>query len=182
MCMSRRINIIVDTLLIFTFGLVFIYAKWWAWHGGQYWGSRFFLIGCVPAYLIIAHTLLQRLSIWSASALLLSVWGCYQGYLYGLAGTDLCFTNDYQLEALCWYTPEFSPLWRPFVSGFGPIKSLPAAFLIWGTLSIVFVLYRAMVATQMNPDHPLPAANTKNRLPRNVATIEQSVAIRKPIA
>jgi hypothetical protein len=29
---------------------------------------------------------------------------------------DFCVHNDAGLEALCWYTPEFSPLWHPLVT------------------------------------------------------------------
>ncbi|MGO8947127.1 MAG: hypothetical protein ACLQUY_05585, partial [Ktedonobacterales bacterium] len=27
----------------------------------------------------------------------------------------VCISNNFALEAYCWYTPEFSALWRPFV-------------------------------------------------------------------
>ena len=30
-------------------------------------------------------------------------------------GLGFCAQDDYALESLCWYTPEYSPLWRPLV-------------------------------------------------------------------
>jgi hypothetical protein len=44
-----------------------------------------------------------------------SMWVGVSGAVFGQRGLDLCTANQYQLEALCWYVPEFSPLVRPFL-------------------------------------------------------------------
>lgn len=45
---------------VFAAGLVLVYAKWWAWYGGMYWGPRFFLIAILPASLALALWLAPR--------------------------------------------------------------------------------------------------------------------------
>jgi hypothetical protein len=35
--------------------------------------------------------------------------------VFGTAGLDLCWAQNYQVEVLCWYVPEFSPLVRPLL-------------------------------------------------------------------
>ena len=44
-------------------------------------------------------------------ALALSCWVAVSAS-WGLVGQDVCVTHDYQLEYLCWYSPELSPLWH----------------------------------------------------------------------
>jgi hypothetical protein len=41
---------------------------------------------------------------------------------------DLCFANNFALEHLTWYVPEFSVLWRPFVVP-APLKVRDVAVL-----------------------------------------------------
>ena len=40
--------------LLFTAGLVLIYASWWDWSGDWFWGPRFFLFASVPASFALA--------------------------------------------------------------------------------------------------------------------------------
>lgn len=40
--------------MVFVGGLVLVYARWWAWYGGMYWGPRFFLLAILPASLALA--------------------------------------------------------------------------------------------------------------------------------
>ena len=47
--------------------------------------------------------------------LALSLWVGVSGAVYGLDGSEACRLAE--LEFLCWYVPEFSVLWRPFVVG-----------------------------------------------------------------
>jgi hypothetical protein len=49
------------------------------------------------------------------AALLLSVWVGVDGQTFGQFAQSQCTTNHYYLEAFCWYVPEFSVLWTPFV-------------------------------------------------------------------
>jgi hypothetical protein len=125
---TRRVEGVPDTLrecywcwLYFLVGLVLVYAKWWAWYGGFFWGPRFFLIASVPASLAIAVNLGQarQLSIQRAIVVFVvlawSVWVAIDGALFDQSQLEICLQNNYALELLCWYVPEFSVLWHPFV-------------------------------------------------------------------
>lgn len=46
-----------NDLLLFLAGLVLVYARWWSWQGGRFWGPRFFLIASIPACLALASVL-----------------------------------------------------------------------------------------------------------------------------
>jgi hypothetical protein len=141
--MPKSQALLTDTLLVFVLGLVLVYAKWWGWYGGVFWGPRFFLIACVPASILFAYSLSQRLAALPVALLLLSVWGCAQGYLYGLEAIEPCTDNHYALEALCWYTPEFSPLWRQFVIGFSSVIAARALYVEWCVVSIAYLLFQS---------------------------------------
>jgi hypothetical protein len=106
--------------LLFGVGLVLTYSRWWAWYGGFYWGPRFFLFVSIPASFALALrlryppvTLLGRLAL--AAVLALSLWVAVVGIVYGQSNLDICTQNGYALEHLCWYVPEFSALWHPFI-------------------------------------------------------------------
>ena len=106
--------------LWFLAGLLLVYAKWWSWYGGWTWGPRFLLFASIPAALALAVSLAHRtVSFGKNLALLvvlaLSFWVGVSGAVYGLGGLEDCRAADY--EFLCWYVPEFSVLWRPFVVG-----------------------------------------------------------------
>ncbi len=106
--------------MFFLAGLILVYAKWWAWYGGMFWGPRFFLFASIPASLALAVTLRQvrNLSapvlgaLWAI--LTLSVWVGINGPVFNQGNLRICSENHYALEFLCWYAPEFSVLWRPF--------------------------------------------------------------------
>jgi hypothetical protein len=105
----------------FLAGLIVVYAKWWAWYGGWFWGPRFFLMASIPASLAIAIKLrqLSTLSTRAVGALFavltLSVWVGVNGAVFNQANLDICEQRRYALEVLCWYAPEFSVLWHPFI-------------------------------------------------------------------
>ena len=110
------------TLLWFVAGLVVVYAQWWAWYGGWFWGPRFFLMASVPAALALGSHLGTSApdrpsgrNLLLAAALALSFWVGVNGIVFGQNGLDICSQNDYALEALCHFTPELSVLWHPFV-------------------------------------------------------------------
>jgi hypothetical protein len=103
----------------FVVGLVLVYAKWWAWAGGWFWGPRFFLFACVPAAVALALHLCDRHATPRAKALTLGVlawstWVGINGAVYDQLDMGMC-NNTPNLEAYCWYTPEFSALFRPFI-------------------------------------------------------------------
>ena len=112
--------------LLFTAGLVLVYARWWAWYGGWVWGPRFFLFASLPASLALAanlvaaerHSLGRNLLV--LAALALSFWVGANGRVFRGAGLELCSDDDFRLEHLAWHVPEFSVLWRPFVVS-GPL-------------------------------------------------------------
>lgn len=108
--------------ILFTIGLILVYSKWWAWHGDLFWGPRFFLIACIPASLVLAvraydghaNFLSNMLTF---GALLLSFWVGLNGVVFKDISSwgTVCSENGWNLQSLCWYTPEFSTLWKPFV-------------------------------------------------------------------
>src|SRR6185503_4563922 len=65
--------------LWFLAGLVVIYAKWWAWFGGGFWGPRFFLFACFPASVALALHLSDERATSGAKALTLAalIWSVW---------------------------------------------------------------------------------------------------------
>jgi hypothetical protein len=99
--------------------MVLIYCRWWAWYGGSFFGPRFFLFASIPASLAIAARLHSaRDSVWAVGAIVgvlaLSIWVCVVGAM-GIGMPSICSQDNFALEHLCWYTPEFSALWRPLL-------------------------------------------------------------------
>lgn len=111
---------IIILWFLITIGLILTYASWWAWYGGWFWGPRFFLFASVPASWILARLVhARKTSIWMFVVLLLcitlSFWVGADGVVFNQRAMDVCTIKDYALEHLCWYVPEFSAIWRPFV-------------------------------------------------------------------
>jgi hypothetical protein len=109
----------VTLMLLFTAGLVLSYAKWWAWYGGLSWGPRFFLFAAVPASVLLGARIWQAGRSPSADAvtlavLVLSAWvGCAGAINDRQQALSVCSAGHYANEQLCWFTPDFSPLWQP---------------------------------------------------------------------
>jgi hypothetical protein len=103
-------------------GLILVYARWWSWYGGWFWGPRFFLAASVPASFALAVRLGRSnevgllTNLLTLAGLALSFWVGFNGLVFGQTGLEICHENNYALEHLAWYTPEFSALWRPFVA------------------------------------------------------------------
>ena len=109
---------LVTYLLLFVAGLVLVYAKWWAWYGGESWGPRYFVLAAVPASLFLAVRLrLGEATVWGALATLvvlaLSAWVSVTGALENSWHAGVCSQNYFQNEYVCWYVPDFSSLWWP---------------------------------------------------------------------
>jgi hypothetical protein len=107
---------------VFALLAVLLYSKWWAWYGGWFWGPRFFLFLSIPGAIITAvflnsPSLVRQDMVIGIFLLMISTWVGINGYLFGQHNLEICIENHYALESLCWYTPEFSALWRPFVIG-----------------------------------------------------------------
>src|SRR6185437_9984369 len=65
--------------LAFVGGMLLVYAHWWAWYGGWFWGPRFFLFASLPAALALAVRLHARnaglgANLLTLGALALSFW------------------------------------------------------------------------------------------------------------
>jgi len=109
-------------LLTFVAGMVLAYAKWWAWYGGFFWGPRFFLLASVPASLALALQLQEpdrpvSKNVLLLGVLVLSAWVGIEGAIFGQDGLErIGAVNNYALESLVWYVPEFSPLWYPLIA------------------------------------------------------------------
>jgi hypothetical protein len=109
----------VATLQVaFVVGLAIVYAKWWAWYGGLGWGPRYFIFAAVPASLFLAARLHAEDDTIGGHAitllvLTLSCWVGFTAALGDLQRQTFCSAQNYQFEALCWYTPEYSGLWWP---------------------------------------------------------------------
>lgn len=143
----------IDVFLVFSLGLILTYARWYGWYGGQFWGPRFFLFTCVPAVMILAFYFTRMRSGWPikilfACATLLSGWVCVQGYLYGNQHLAICGENKSQLELLCWYVPEFSPIFREFVVGFSSVPVARIFYVTWCGISVLLILGLSIFKTQ----------------------------------
>ncbi|OLC48193.1 MAG: hypothetical protein AUH43_10130 [Acidobacteria bacterium 13_1_40CM_65_14] len=149
--MSDELNGVHRLWLWFLAGMILVYASWWAWFGGWFWGPRFFLFACFPASLAIAVRLHQvdRLPVSAVattlSVLTLSAWVGLSGA--GFDQSDLIHSCTTELEFLCWYVPEFSALWYPFVTNWRPGTN---AFVMMGYCGGVYLwlaapLMRALV-------------------------------------
>lgn len=116
----RPVNDVLVLWLIYLAGLVLAYGGWWAWYGGFTWGPRFLIFASLPASLLLAAQVRRPPSALLPAtvvlvALIFSVWVGVDGQVFGQFGQDVCSANSYRVEAFCWYVPEFSVLWTPFV-------------------------------------------------------------------
>ena len=101
-------------------GLLLVYGQWWAWYGGYSWGPRFLVFAAIPASLRLAaectHAPRRALALLAVlGALLLSLWGGFDGAMLRFWKQDVCTANGYAVEAFCWDVPEFSVLVTPFI-------------------------------------------------------------------
>ncbi len=122
---NRYLRKIFLLWLVYLVGLILVYSKWWAWYGGWFWGPRFLLFASIPASFALAFVLTQetnkKIRFAALGVALWSFWVGISGVVFAQTGLDVCTANNYALEHLCWYVPEFSALFHPFVA-----KSIPA--------------------------------------------------------
>lgn len=109
-------------MALFVVVVMITFAKWWAWYGGWSWGARFFLFLVLPMALVAARGLERSSRGWNdrlgaIAIVVFAGWVGLNGLVWGNDDLGACLDNNYALEALCWYAPEFSPLFRPFVVG-----------------------------------------------------------------
>jgi hypothetical protein len=153
----RPIKDVLVLWLLYLAGLVLVYGGWWAWYGGFTWGPRFLIFASLPAALLLAGQVRRPPSrlvpaTVVVAALVLSVWVAVDGQAFGNFGQDVCAANNYRDEALCWYVPEFSVLWTPFVRhpGFSwliPVVAVYAAVVVTYVARPLFRQWAATVFT-----------------------------------
>ena len=147
--MPEPIRQLLDLWLAAVVGFILIYAKWWDWSGDEFWGPRLFLFCSFPASLALAWWLDRvrgqgRVAL-ALLVLALSFWVGFDGLIFGKHRMDVCYASDASWISLCWYTPEFSALARPFVSprALGPKEALIALIWLGGFLSLALPLMRS---------------------------------------
>ena len=139
--------------LLFTAGLVLVYAKYWAWYAGWYWGPRYFLFACIPGTMALAWHLTypsprSGIRALSLAATMWSGWVGICGAIFGQEGMEICINNDFALEALCWYTPEYSALIHPFIQprSFSRRELVTATWIVAATATLVVPHLRPLFA------------------------------------
>lgn len=116
----RSVRQVLVLWMLYLAGMVLVYGSWWAWYGGFAWGPRFLTFASLPASLLLAAQVRRPPRAFLAAtavlaALLLSLWVGIDGQTFGQFAQTTCTINHYYLESFCWYIPEFSVLWTPFV-------------------------------------------------------------------
>ena len=135
----------------FLVGLILVYAKWWSWYGGLFWGPRFFLFASIPASLALAVRLEQigptlRANLLTLSVLLLSLWVGVSGGVFDQSDLkEFASRDNYAWESLVWYVPEFSVLWRPLVV-FPELEFWQAAFIVYGLMVFIYLSHPLLKA------------------------------------
>jgi hypothetical protein len=128
--------------LAFLAGLILFYARWWSWYGGFGAGPRFFAFASLPASLLLAAAISQPPKHWARTLgvlliLALSCWAAVATTVFENGGESICTANGYVLEHLCWYTPEFSVLWNPFVGPFAGLTPQQGVVVAYEALAFV---------------------------------------------
>ena len=148
---SGALQRLMTTSYLYLLGLIVLYAKWWAWYGGIFWGPRFFLFASLPASLLLALAIGNNQAklfrgVLIGTILILSVWVGINGMVFKEQGLDICTRNNYALELLCWYTPEFSALWHPFTTGqvWQGLGKLPSLYAVTVLIVLLIHLFRSV--------------------------------------
>jgi hypothetical protein len=129
--------------LCFLVGLILVYSPWWAWYGGTFWGPRFFLFASIPASFALATRLQYRdtsllVNLFTLLVLLLSFWVGINGAVFNQKGLDICINNHYALAVLCFYAPEFSVLWHPFVVNV-PLDKHEILYVVYSVIIFIYL-------------------------------------------
>lgn len=134
---------------------VVVYSKWWAWYGGFSFGTRFYTHLIIPSIFVYIGYLRNGVAfnrIYGGLAMTAAIWVALCGKYFGLAGVaSECAKDNYYLEALCWYVPEFSALIYPFVL-YGPVK-IYEYLTLWDMiyfLILFFVFFCVVLSRNFN--------------------------------
>ncbi|TDD05567.1 hypothetical protein E1292_16995 [Nonomuraea deserti] len=134
--------------LAFVIGLLLLYAMYWSWSGSSFWGPRYLLFAAVPAAFALAVRCHRPgdsagADLVTVLALGLSIWAGLNGAVFGDVDVPkVCWPDGAgQYEApICFYTPEFSALWYPFVAGGKPLSTGQWIYLTYGLAVGVYLL------------------------------------------
>ena len=131
--------------IAFSWGMLLAHAPWWAWNGALCWGPRFLLVACMPASFALALHLSNKerrhiVTLLTLVAVVWSVWVGVNGTVFREAETQLCAANNFNLEALCWYTPEFSALIYPFIKTKQLTSWDKAGILVGASVALVLIV------------------------------------------
>ena len=141
-----------DLWMAFVIGLILTYATYWSWSGATFWGPRYLLFASIPASFALAVRLFQpgpsiAADVITVVALGMSLWAGLNGAVFGDVDTSkVCWPDGNGLyEApLCYYTPEFSALWYPFVEN----KTLTTGqqiYLLYGLAVAAYIMWRPVI-------------------------------------
>lgn len=136
-------------LVAFVLGLVLVYARWWGWDGGFFWGPRFFLIATVPAALVVAVRLHQRQEhirgvLLNLGLVVLGGWIAISGAAFGMDNLTRCEEGPNTLNYQCDFVPTLSPLWHPFGQDLNPAPHSPG-FIVLVVLAVVRLALPSLV-------------------------------------
>lgn len=128
-----------DASLVFLAGVLLVHGHFWSWYGGWKWGPRYVVFAAYPSAIALAVALgVARTARAAAVTLLITVWTVWvgaSGVVFDLTGLDECLANGWALEHLCWYVPEYSPLFRPFVLPTPPLAAWQIAWLLFAAVA-----------------------------------------------
>lgn len=161
----NRVSEMLFLGLVYLAGLLLVYSKFWAWHGGAFWGPRYLLFGSLLGALALAVFRAEQVTslpwriFWIVAALV-SFWVGCQGVMYGTDFLEPCYSRGHELEFACHYVPQFSVLWRYFTVlpelqgrrvGFLIYFFLVAGTLLWGPVwTVVSELCKAFCLSWKN--------------------------------
>ena len=150
----RPVTQLLVMWMLYVAGMMLVYGSWWAWYGGFTWGPRFLTFASLPAALLLAAQVRRPpRGLLAASVVLagvvLSVWVGIDGQAFGRFAQTACSANHYYLESFCWYVPEFSVLWTPFVfhAALAPADYVLIAYAVGVSGYVAYPLLRLWALT-----------------------------------
>ncbi|NKZ02397.1 hypothetical protein [Actinomadura latina] len=138
--------------MAFAIGLILTYATYWSWSGSTFWGPRYLLFASVPASFVLAVRVFRPgtaigADVITVVALTMSLWAGLNGAVFGDVDTiKVCWPDGKGLyEApLCYYTPEFSALWYPFVEN-KVLTTGQQIYLLYGLAVAAYLMWRPVM-------------------------------------
>jgi len=136
-------SMFADASMAFFWGMVLAYGTWWCWFGAWFWGQRFLLVACLPASFALARHISSArrthivVTILTAVVLVWSAWVGVNGTVIKEVEIEPCMANQFNLESICFYIPEFSPLIHPLIK--------PKVLTSWDRVEVVLGAAVALV-------------------------------------